>query len=46
MEGRVSLETLLPALGDYQVDLAHAVRLRTEFVQGYGSLPLTFDARG
>ncbi|MCA9512821.1 MAG: cytochrome P450 [Myxococcota bacterium] len=45
MEGRVSLETLLPALGDYEVDLANAVRLHTEFVQGYGSLPITFAAR-
>jgi hypothetical protein len=45
MEGRVSLETLLPALGDYRVDLARAVRLRTEFVQGYGSLPIVFEAR-
>jgi cytochrome P450 len=46
MEGRVSLETLLPALGDYEVDLANAVRLHTEFVQGYGSLPVTFAPRG
>jgi len=44
MEGRVSLETLLPALGDYEIDHANAVRLRTEFVQGYGSLPLRFEA--
>ena len=42
MEGRVSLETLLPALGDYEVDLDRAVRLKTEFVQGYGSLPIRF----
>jgi cytochrome P450 len=46
MEGRVSLETLLPALGDYRVDLGNAVRLHTEFVQGYGSLPIHFEARG
>ena len=44
MEGRVALETLLPVLGDYEVDLERAVRLRTEFVQGYGSLPITFRA--
>jgi cytochrome P450 len=44
MEGRVSLETLLPALGDYEIDFERALRLRTEFVQGYGSLPLRFGA--
>lgn len=44
MEGRVSLEVLLPALGDYEVDFDNAVRLHTEFVQGYGSLPITFDS--
>ena len=44
MEGRVALETLLPALGDYEIDHENAVRLRTEFVQGYGSLPVVFDA--
>ena len=42
MEGKVSLETLLPALGDYEIDFDNAVRLRTEFVQGYGSLPIHF----
>ena len=42
MEGRVSLETLLPALGDFEVDFDRAVRLKTEFVQGYGSLPIRF----
>jgi len=44
MEGRVALETLLPALGDYEIDEDRAVRLQTEFVQGYGSLPLRFSA--
>ena len=46
MEGKVALETLLPALGDYRVDMDAAVRLRTEYVQGYGSLPIEFEARG
>lgn len=45
MEGRVSLEVLLPALGDYEIDQDRAVRLHTEFVQGYGSLPLRFAPR-
>ena len=44
MEGRVALETLLPVLGDYTVDWANTLRLRTEFVQGYASLPITFRA--
>ena len=46
MEGRVCLEVLLPALGDYEVDHENAVRLHTEFVQGYGSLPIVFEAAG
>ena len=45
MEGRIALEALLPALGDYEVDFTRAVRLKTEFVQGYGSLPISFEAR-
>ena len=44
MEGRVSLEALLPALGDYEVLHERAVRLHTEFVQGYGSLPVRFGS--
>ena len=27
----------------YEVDLDRAVRLKTEFVQGFGSLPIRFD---
>ena len=44
MEGRVAHETLLPALGDYEIEFDRVLRLRTEFVQGYGSLPIRFDA--
>ncbi|MEE3329434.1 MAG: cytochrome P450 [Myxococcota bacterium] len=43
MEGKVALEALLPALGDFEIDHEAAVRLRTEFVQGYGSLPIVFE---
>lgn len=46
MEGKVALESLLPALGDFEIDHEAAVQLRTEFVQGYGSLPVVFEARG
>jgi hypothetical protein len=45
MEGKVTLETLLRRIPDYEVDLARAVRLRTEFVQGYASLPIRFPPR-
>mgnify|MGYP004077925115 CR=1 FL=1 len=38
------VETLLPALGDYEIEFDRVVRLRTEFVQGYGSLPIRFEA--
>jgi len=42
MEGKLTLETILSRMPDYEVDLDRAVRLRTEFVQGYASLPITF----
>jgi cytochrome P450 len=40
MEGRVCLEEILARFPDYELDLARAVRLRTEFVQGFASLPV------
>jgi len=40
MEGRVCLDELLARFPDYTVDLAGAQRLKTEFVQGFASLPV------
>ncbi len=42
MEGRVCLEELLARAPDYEVDESGIERLRTEFVQGFASLPVTF----
>jgi cytochrome P450 len=42
MEGRLMLEEVLRRLPDYTVDLANAKRMRTEFVQGYSELPISF----
>ncbi len=42
MEGRVTLRALLSRMPDYEVDLERAKRLRTEFVQGFSSLPIRF----
>jgi cytochrome P450 len=42
MEGKITLETILSRMPDYEVDLDAAVRLRTEFVQGYSRLPIRF----
>jgi hypothetical protein len=42
MEGRLTLEAILSRIPDYEVDLERAVRLRTEFVQGFASLPIRF----
>ncbi len=42
MEGRVCLEETLRRVPEYELDLERAVRLRTEFVQGFASLPITF----
>jgi cytochrome P450 len=44
LEGRVCLEELLGRLPAYRVDEAGAERLRTEYVQGYWKLPITFAA--
>ena len=43
LEARVAIEEILDVMPDYEVDLAGARRLYTEFVQGFGSLPLTFQ---
>jgi cytochrome P450 len=42
MEGKVTLQTILARMPDYEIDLDRAERLETEFVQGYASLPITF----
>jgi hypothetical protein len=42
MEGRVLLEELLARIPDYEVVAERAVRLRSEFFQGYASLPIRF----
>jgi cytochrome P450 len=42
MEGKVCLEETLRRIPDYQLDLDHAERLVTEFVQGYGTFPIRF----
>jgi len=42
MQGRLALETILARMPEYEVDLQGAVRLRTEFVQGFASLPIRF----
>ncbi len=39
-EGRIALEELLRRDPEYQIDLAGAERLRTEFVQGFARLPV------
>ena len=44
LEARIALEELLAVAPEYELDLARAERLRTEFVQGFTSLPLV--ARG
>lgn len=40
MEGRLSLEAILARIPRYEVDLAGAERLCTEFVQGFAKLPI------
>ena len=44
LEGKITLETILRRMPEYEVDLDRAVRLRTEFVQGFQSLPIRFKA--
>ncbi len=40
MEGKLCIEEVLRRFPEYEVDLDKAVRLRTEFVQGFSSLPV------
>ncbi|HXK23880.1 MAG TPA: cytochrome P450 [Myxococcota bacterium] len=40
MEGRICLEEILARFPRYEVDQGRAVRLHTEFVQGFASLPV------
>jgi cytochrome P450 len=42
LEGRITLETLLRRMPEWEVDLEGAERLRTEFVQGFARLPIRF----
>jgi hypothetical protein len=42
MEGRVLLEEVLARIPDYEVVAERAVRLRSEFFQGFASLPIRF----
>ena len=44
MEGRICLEEILARFPNYEVDLDRAVRLHTEFVQGFSSLPVRTNA--
>jgi cytochrome P450 len=39
MEGKVCLETILERFPEYALDLERATRFKTEFVQGFKSLP-------
>jgi cytochrome P450 len=42
LEAKLCLEKTLRYMPEYEVDLKNAVRQRTDFVQGYASLPITF----
>lgn len=42
LEGKITLETLLARMPDWECDLERAERFRTEFVQGFSSLPIRF----
>ena len=43
MEGKLTFEAVLKRIPDYEVDVDNAKRLRTEFVQGFESLPIKFE---
>ncbi len=43
VEGRITLETILARMPEYEVDLDGAERLHTEFVQGFSSLPIRWS---
>jgi len=42
LEGRLCLETLLGRMPDYEVEEARLQRIRTEFVQGWESMPVRY----
>jgi cytochrome P450 len=44
LEARVGFEEFFARVGDFEVDVDRAERLRTEFVQGFKSLPVSFTA--
>ena len=44
MEGKVCLEETLAHMPEYVVEVGRAERLRTEFVQSFASLPITFKS--
>ncbi len=44
MEGKVCLEEVLARVPDYELVSERIERLRTEFVQGFASLPIRFEA--
>jgi hypothetical protein len=44
LEGKLCLEYLLRRLPDYEVEEARLERLRTEFVQGWATMPVRFRA--
>ena len=44
LEGRLCLETLLRHAPDYEVEQAKLRRIRTEFVQGWESMPVRYRA--
>ena len=44
LEARLGLEALFARIGKFEIDLDRAEPLRTEFVQGFKSLPVTFQA--
>ncbi len=44
MEGRICLEETLRRMPGYVVDVDRLERLRTEFVQGWASMPVRFEA--
>ena len=43
MEGRICIEETLKRIPEFATDLDRAERLVTDFVQGYASLPVTFE---
>lgn len=45
LEARLALTELMSRIPDYEIDLENAVRNRTEFVQGWLSLPATWEVR-